>query len=138
MEHSEFSIEKTKQDQAELNKRDETRHAPTKYLGTHEIGQALAPGSDSLLDYWHILFRHRTTLLKFTLVGLLAELLISLVQTPIYRVRTSLEIQSANLPEMKEPRARTNGLCSSCTSADLPIPEKQEISIKRGRPVVTT
>lgn len=101
VEHSEFSIEKTKQDQAELNKREEARHTPAKYLGTYEIGQAMAPGSDSLLDYWHILFRHRITLLKFTLVGLLAAVLISLVQTPIYRVRTSLEIQSANLPEMK-------------------------------------
>ncbi len=55
---------------------------------------ALAGNYDSLLDYWHVLFRHRVTLLKFTLGGLLAAVLISLVQTPIYRVRTSLEIQS--------------------------------------------
>jgi len=101
VEHSEFPIEKTKQDQAELNKRDDPRYAPTKYLGPLEMGSAMAPGSDSLLDYWHILFRHRVTLFKFTLVGLLAALLISLVQSPIYRVRTSLEIQGTSFQDMK-------------------------------------
>ena len=29
----------------------------------------------------------------------------------------------SNFPEMKIPRGRTIALCSSCTTADLPIPE---------------
>src|SRR5713101_2861925 len=65
-------------------------------------GEATATaGYDSLQDYWHILFRHRKTLLSFALAGLLGAFAISLLQTPIYRVRTSLEIQGSNFPEMK-------------------------------------
>jgi len=58
-------------------------------------------GYDSLLEYWHILFRHRFTLLKFAAVGLVGAILISFIQTPIYRVRTSLEIQSSGFVEPK-------------------------------------
>ncbi|MBI3668687.1 MAG: polysaccharide biosynthesis tyrosine autokinase [Acidobacteria bacterium] len=57
---------------------------------------AAAPGYDSFLDYWHILIRHKKTLLRFALAGLVAAILISLVQTPVYRARTSLEIQDFN------------------------------------------
>src|ERR1700730_2832924 len=53
-------------------------------------------GYDSLLGYWHILVRHKTTLLCFALAGLGAAVVVSLLQTPIYRARTSLEIQDFN------------------------------------------
>ena len=60
------------------------------------------PGSyDSLVDHWQILFRHRKTLLAFVVAGLVAAILISLIQTPIYRVRTSLEIQGTSFLDPK-------------------------------------
>src|SRR5260370_693987 len=66
------------------------------------LGEATAaPGYDSLQDYWHILFRHRKTLLSFALAGLLGAIVISLVQTRIYRVRTSLEFQGTSFLETK-------------------------------------
>src|SRR6266481_1656075 len=66
-------------------------------------GEATAtPGYDSLQDYWHILFRHRKTLLSFALAGLLGAIVISLVQTRIYRVRTSLEMQGNSFLETKD------------------------------------
>src|SRR5258708_29876349 len=65
-------------------------------------GEATAtPGYDSLQDYWHILFRYRKTLLSFALAGLLGAIVISLVQTRIYRVRTSLEFQGTSCLETK-------------------------------------
>ncbi|HXJ38926.1 MAG TPA: GumC family protein, partial [Bryobacteraceae bacterium] len=60
-------------------------------------------GYDSLLDHWQILFRHRKTLLSFIVAGLVGAILISLIQTPIYRVRTSLEIQGTSFLEQKGP-----------------------------------
>lgn len=101
MELPEFPIEKTNQGRTEINTRMEPRRLPSKYVESPDAGPASAPGYDSLLDYWHILFRHRLMLLGFALVGLLASVVISLVQTPIYRVRTSLEIQGSNFQEMK-------------------------------------
>src|ERR1700730_1565168 len=53
-------------------------------------------GYDSLLGYWHILVRNKVTLLCFALAGLAVAVLFSLLQTPIYRARTSLEIQDFN------------------------------------------
>jgi capsular exopolysaccharide synthesis family protein len=56
---------------------------------------------NSFPDYWQLLVRHRMTLLSFTVAGLFAAILISLIQTPIYRVRTSLEIQNTNFMDIK-------------------------------------
>jgi len=53
-------------------------------------------GYDSLLSYWHMLVRHKTTLLCFALAGLIGAVVYSLFQTPIYRARTSVEIQDFN------------------------------------------
>src|SRR5467141_2681005 len=55
-----------------------------------------ATGYVTLSDYWHTLVRHRMALLRFALAGLMAAILISLLQTPVYRARTSLEIQDFN------------------------------------------
>lgn len=49
-----------------------------------------------LMQYWQLLQRHRGTVLSVALLGMLAGYLVSLVQKPIYRARTSLEIQSIN------------------------------------------
>lgn len=101
MDFSEFPIERSNQRQTELSPRRESRRVPCKYLESRGAGTGPGQEYDSLRDYWHILFRHRMTLLGFAVVGLLASIMISLVQTPIYRVRTSLEIQGTNFQEMK-------------------------------------
>jgi len=76
-----------------------------------------AGGYDNLLDYWHILVRHRMTLLFFAIAGLGAAVVVSMVQTPIYRARLSLEIQdfNENFLEMKDanPTNPTAGLSSA-------------------------
>lgn len=46
-----------------------------------------------LLEYWRMLCRHKVTVLLVTLLGGLAGFLFNLYQIPIYRARTSLEIQ---------------------------------------------
>jgi len=101
MKPSELPIDKADRRLSEVGRRSE--HSPTVYRYVESPSPENAPAGnyDSLLDYWHVLFRHRVTLLRFALGGLLAAIVISLVQTPIYRVRTSLEIQSTNFLEMK-------------------------------------
>ena len=53
-------------------------------------------GPGLLLEYWDILRRHKGTLILIAFLGLLASLLFTLPQTPIYQARASLEIQSLN------------------------------------------
>ena len=101
MEIPEFPIEKTEQPAKELGPREESHHAIRRYVEASPARVGPNQGYDSLLDYWHILIRHKMTLLAFVVAGLLAAILISLVQTPIYRVRTSLEIQGNNFLEIK-------------------------------------
>jgi len=100
MEPSELPLEKTNRRQPELRTRAEQRPVLYRYVESPEA-EVSAPGHDSLMDYRNILLRHKKTLLSFVMVGLLGGLLISLLQTPIYRVRTSLEIQGSNFLDMK-------------------------------------
>jgi len=72
------------------------RHVPERHVESLRGEVAAAPGYDSFLDYWHILMRHKMPLLYFALAGLIAAILFSLAQTPLYRARTSLEIQDFN------------------------------------------
>ena len=100
MELPEFPIEKPEVREQEIM-RAEARRSLRRYV---EMPDAAAPSLqnyDSLADYWHILCRYKLTLVSFALASLCVALLITLVQTPIYRVRTSLEIQSANFTELK-------------------------------------
>jgi succinoglycan biosynthesis transport protein ExoP len=100
MKASEFPLDKTDRRLSALSMRAEQRPTVYRYVESPEA-EVAAPGYNSLLDYWNILFRHKRTLLTFALVGLLGAVVISLVQTPIYRVRTSLEIQGTNFLEIK-------------------------------------
>jgi capsular exopolysaccharide synthesis family protein len=102
MEVPEFPIEKANQRQSELSPQAERRPVVRRYLDAADGSVSPAQNYDSLLDYWHILFRHRLTLLSFALASLCAALLITLVQTPIYRVRTSLEVQSSNFADLRD------------------------------------
>jgi capsular polysaccharide biosynthesis protein len=101
MRPSEFPLDKTDRDLSEITLRAKQRLGVYRDAESPSAEGAASPGYDSLQDYWNILFRHRKTLLNFVLAGLLGACAISLVETPIYRVRTSLEIQGSNFAEMK-------------------------------------
>src|SRR5713101_5873047 len=101
MKRYDFPLEKRNGRVNELSTRAEQRPAVYRYVESPSAEVAASPGYDSLLDYWHILFRHRKTLLSFALAGLLGAIVISLVQTRIYRVRTSLEFQGTSFLETK-------------------------------------
>jgi succinoglycan biosynthesis transport protein ExoP len=96
MEPSDFPLEKTNRSLPELSTGAEQRPALYRYEESPSAEVTATPGYESLLDYWYILIRHKMTLLGFALAGLLAAIVISLLQTPIYRARTSLEIQDFN------------------------------------------
>jgi len=101
MRASEFPIQRKNPRSTDVDLWNEQRPMPYKHVESPapEIG---GPGNyDSLVDHWQILFRHRKTLLAFVVAGLVAAILISLIQTPIYRVRTSLEIQGTSFLEPK-------------------------------------
>jgi polysaccharide biosynthesis transport protein len=59
-------------------------------------GGAPTPDYDRLRDYRVALIRKKMTLLWFAAAGVAAAILLSLVQTPLYRARTSLEVQNFN------------------------------------------
>lgn len=103
MKPSDFPLERNDGRLAEFGPRAEQRPTVYRYVDSPSADAAASPGYDSLLDYWHILFRSRKTLLSFALAGLFGAIVISVIQTPIYRVRTSLEIQGTNFMESKSP-----------------------------------
>jgi len=101
MRASEFPIQRKNPRSTDVDLWNEQRPMPYKHVESPppETG---GPGNyDSLVDHWQILFRHRKTLLAFVVAGLVAAILISLIQTPIYRVRTSLEIQGTSFLDPK-------------------------------------
>ncbi len=53
-------------------------------------------GPGLLAEYWQILRRRKGTLILIVFLGLLASLLFTLPQTPIYQARGSIEIQNLN------------------------------------------
>jgi capsular exopolysaccharide synthesis family protein len=59
-------------------------------------GFADDPGSGGLLEYFRLLRRRKGTAILFAFVGLLAAMLLTLPQIPVYQARTSLEIQDLN------------------------------------------
>src|SRR5713226_6379104 len=101
MKDSELPLEKSDGRLTEFGPRSAQRPTVYRYMESPSMETAASPGYDNLLDYWNILFRHRKTLLSFALVGLLGATVISLVQTRIYRVRTSLEFQGTSFLETK-------------------------------------
>ena len=54
------------------------------------------PESGGLLEYWRILRRRKGTLLLVATLGAIVGFLVTLPQTPIYQVHTSLEIVALN------------------------------------------
>src|SRR5260221_5682597 len=101
MRASDFPIQKKNGRSVEIDLWNEQRPMPYKHLDTPAAELGAAGGYDSLRDHWQILARHRKTLLSFLVAGIVGAILISLIQTPIYRVRTSLEIQGTSFLEAK-------------------------------------
>ncbi len=103
MRASEFPIRRKNGRSMEIDLWSGQHPAPYKHAESPSPEVGGSAGYDSLLDHWQSLFRHRKTLLSFVAAGLVAAILISVIQTPIYRVRTSLEIQGTSFLEPKGP-----------------------------------
>ena len=54
------------------------------------------PGPNLVADYLQILWRRKGTLILIVCLGLLTSLLLTLLQTPTYQARASIEIQNLN------------------------------------------
>ena len=52
--------------------------------------------SFSLLDYWEGIRRYKLMILAFVAMGVLGGLILSFLQTPMYRAHTSLEVEDLN------------------------------------------
>src|SRR5258708_18371825 len=129
MRASEFPIQRRNLRSTDVDLWNEQRPMPYKRVESPppETG---GPGSyDSLVDHWQILFRHRKTLLAFVVAGLVAAILISLIQTPIYRVRTSLEIQGTSFLDPKGTNDTGGNYPSSESDLETPIKTLQSESL---------
>jgi succinoglycan biosynthesis transport protein ExoP len=94
MESTKFPLEKTNGER--FPQETERRPRLHQYVDVPEVELAGIARRNNLLEYWYTLFRNRRTLSCFALAGLLIAILYSLAQTPLYRARTSLEIQDFN------------------------------------------
>ena len=52
--------------------------------------------SFSLMDYWEGIRRYKLVILAFVVVGVMGALILSFLQTPMYRAHTSLEVEDLN------------------------------------------
>src|SRR5262249_6782890 len=102
MKSSDLPIEPSVKSIAQTAQSVELRHSRAHTADCDGV-RSVTPNYFSLLDYSRLLWRYKLTLVSFAAASIAAALLISLMQTPIYRVRTSLEIQSASATELKNP-----------------------------------
>ena len=129
MNDSEHPLEKIDRRLVELDPVTGHRPAAYRYLDTTTSEVAASASFDSLSEYWHIVFRHRKLLLRFALAGLLGAAVLSLLQTPTYRVRTSLEIEGANVPDLKNPTDSSGSYNSSESYVDTQVKLLQSESL---------
>jgi polysaccharide biosynthesis transport protein len=80
----------------EIAKRAERLGLPDLRAEARVLEAQAVPAHNDLLNYWGILVRQKLTLLRFAGAGLLTAILISLLQTPLYRAQASLEVQDFN------------------------------------------
>src|SRR5579872_1655193 len=92
------------------------QYAEASYPDTFE-----EPGPGLLLEYLRILRRRRGTLIIIIFLGLLASLLLTLPQTPIYQARGSVEIQNMNenFLNMRNVNPTADGEDASLPGSDL-------------------
>jgi len=69
MKPSDFPLEKNGGRLAEFSPRTEQRPTVYRYVDSPSPEPAASPGYDSLLDYWHILFRSRKDIAKLCIGG---------------------------------------------------------------------
>ncbi len=96
MESSDLPLQKNNGNLSGIAKRAERLGLSGLRAEARGLEAEAAHAYDGLANYRGILVRHKLTLLRFAGAGLLTALLISLLQTPFYRARTSLEIQDIN------------------------------------------
>jgi polysaccharide biosynthesis transport protein len=77
---------------------DRTKQRPTlrRYSHPIKLGGIPAPNYRNSRDYSDVLIRNKAKLVCFAAAGCVAAILLSLLQTPVYRARTSLEVQNFN------------------------------------------
>jgi capsular exopolysaccharide synthesis family protein len=116
--------------------RNEVEQPPAlqRYVEPFRSEVARTPGYDNLQEHWDAIIRHKVTLLCFTLAGLVAAILISLLQAPLYRARTSLEIQNFNenfmdLKSMDPTSSSTEHFSTADTYLDTQIQIMQSESL---------
>ena len=87
-----------------------------------------------LLEYWHMLRRRKGTLVLFACLGLLAGVLLTLPQTPVYQARTTLEIQdlNENFLNMRDVNPNANDGAAQPSGSDL----QTQISILQSESVL--
>lgn len=92
------------------------RYSELPYHGTFE-----EPGPSLLLEYLRILRRRKSTLILIIFLGLLASVLLTLPQTPIYQSRGSVEIQNINenFLNMRNVNPTADGSDSLLPGSDL-------------------
>src|SRR5271167_1334019 len=68
---------------------------PVDYFAIHAADAGLRSDIEtgSVLEYWRLLGRSKAVLLVLALIGVLGGVLVSLVQSPLYRARTTIEVQ---------------------------------------------
>jgi capsular exopolysaccharide synthesis family protein len=88
-----------------------------------------------LLEYWHMLRRRKGTLVLIACLGLLAAVLVTLPQTPVYQARTTIEIQNLNenFLNMRDVSQTANEGGSNPAESDL----QTQISILQSESVLS-
>jgi len=88
-----------------------------------------SPGEEgNLLGYWRLICRHKTAIILTSLAGLLIGFAVGIPMTPVYRVRTSLEILSLNEDFMNQKR--TNPVSTADSSYEVSEAETQTKLLK--------
>ena len=72
---------------------------PASYDGMDGYGQEYPmddSGHGGLLEFWRIIRRHKGAVILISALGLIAGVLITLPQTPVYQAKTTLEVMEMN------------------------------------------
>jgi polysaccharide biosynthesis transport protein len=62
----------------------------------HSSQEPEEPSREGVVAYWRMIMRHRWTVVLIAAIGLVAGIVFTLPQTPVYKARTSVEIQGYN------------------------------------------
>jgi len=68
-------------------------YTPAKWVPAEVIDEN---PSFSLMDYWEGIRRYKFVILAFVVAGAMGALILSFLQTPMYRAHTSLEVEDLN------------------------------------------